>query len=111
MKKQKACQIAINVLLSSVTEVHSQSAEDHRHACRSNRKQGLTPGHRGSQSSTRLEILWLLRVTQREMHTIRNDSMKSAALLVVVKCRGGRGKCEHGLNEKKQEGGAEKCCI
>jgi hypothetical protein len=34
-KTKKACQIAINVLPPDVTEVHNQSAEDHRHARRS----------------------------------------------------------------------------
>ena len=36
-EKEKACQIAINVLPSSATEVRNQLAEDHRHARRSKR--------------------------------------------------------------------------
>lgn len=36
-EKEKACQIAINVLLPGATEVHDRLAEDHRHARRSKR--------------------------------------------------------------------------
>jgi hypothetical protein len=36
-EKEMACQIAINVLPSSLTEVQDQLAEDHRHVRRSNR--------------------------------------------------------------------------
>jgi hypothetical protein len=36
-EKEKACQIAINVLPSSSTEVRDQLTEDHRHARRSKR--------------------------------------------------------------------------
>lgn len=36
-EKEKACQIAINVLPPSATEVHDKLAEDHRHARRSKR--------------------------------------------------------------------------
>ena len=36
-EKENACQIAINVLPPSATEVHDRLAEDHRHARRSKR--------------------------------------------------------------------------
>ncbi len=36
-EKEKACQIAVNVLPSSATEVRNQLAEDHRHARQSKR--------------------------------------------------------------------------
>lgn len=43
-EKEKACQIAINALSSSVTEVHNQLTEDHRHVRRSNRNKASLRG-------------------------------------------------------------------
>ncbi|KAI8936335.1 hypothetical protein NX059_006749 [Plenodomus lindquistii] len=43
-EKTKACQIAVNTLPSSATEVRNWLAEDHRHACRSNRNKASLRG-------------------------------------------------------------------
>ena len=51
-----------------------------------------------------MEILWLLRVTQKRMHTIRNDSMKSALLLVVISKLGAEN-----IHDRHNKGKREEC--
>jgi hypothetical protein len=83
MKKEMACQIAINVLPSSSTEVRDQLAEDHRHARRGKRNKASLRDIEAETHQPGWRICGFFEKLRKEDDSYKNDSMKYWKALVL----------------------------